>query len=523
MQIHFEEPPFMDDGRHELNPQTSLSLPLDAPALETTQDQDGNSEEILARLRSLSEYGDSYKDTQPSAELLVIRRIDGKLHFRAVDQYKHPLAEVPVKPRYRNKPAPVKTNTGAPDVDVRFTRPKHKKGAPLLHISMPLMSRGRMQVTTAPEAATEQPTATIHHTVVEQNKQRKGRRIRRWLAGLALVHTANTSGGGIDMAMDAFSDAKTVVEQEFPVYPGIPPDEKRAVGEVARTMQDLDDGNYGAIEARAAAFKEQNKDQFLPDAELKTFQSRIETARSHDEVIKVVNEFMHFYDKSAGAQSAGIKDVDAFSPDNIELKTFQKQALGVIDAYSFLPKKYVEKSDFDHLAFSGMIHGEDFEPGGHYDPTDKTIRIVSVGHLEDVINDVRDDAEDLTHHETAHAEDKELRNEHSKDAGLFDVAGYAVRWIIESPKDVSTYAAANRGTHNEPYAENAAGILSGENNMLAHPNDARRFSSDANKQLLAHLIDLDKEFPGFSDYVVVHGEVAKRSGPWPITLAKKIF
>lgn len=524
MRIHFEEPPFTDDGHHELNPQTSLSLPLDAPALETIQDQDGNSEEVLARMRSLSEHGTSYKDSQPSAELLVIRRADGKLHFRAVDHFKHPLVEIPVKPRYRNKHSEVKTATGAPDIDLQFTRPKHKKDAPTLHISLPALSRSRLQVTTASKVATEQPTAEIHQTVVEQNKQRKGRRIRRWLAGLALVHAANTSGGGIDMAMDALSDAGTVVEQEFPAHPGVSPDQKRAVGEVARTMQDLDDGNYEAIEARAAAFKEQNKDQFLPDTELNNFQSRVEAAQSHNEVVKVVNEFMHFYGKSAGAQAAGTKNVDPFDPANIELKTFQRQALGVIDAYSFLPKKYVEDSKFDRLSFSGTIHDENFDPEGHYDPGDKTIRIVSADHLEDIIDDARDNAEELTQHETAHAQDKESHDEpHSQDAGFSDVAGYAVRWVIEAPKDVSLYASANRGTHTEPYAESAAGILAGENNMLAHPDDARRFNSEANKQLLAHLVELDKEFPGISDYIVVHGEVAERGGPWPAMLAKKIF
>ncbi len=519
MEIYFEEPLPEDNGRHELDPDTALSIPLDAPALETIQDENGDPEDVIARVRSISEHGNSYQDGLPASELLVIRGAGGRLHFRAVDQFKHTIRELSASRRYRSKPTTIQTGTGAPNIDIQFTRPENKKGAPTLHISKPLTGSNRLRVTTAPEAATEELARTVRSTASQHNKQRKQRRIRRWLAGLALVHAANTSGGAIDIAEDIFSDAGTVVEQDVSIYQNGSPEEKQAVSEVARTMKDLDDHNYDAILQRAEAFKEQNKDQFMPDAKLKAFQSRIESAKSHDEIIKTVDEFMHFYGKTAGVQSTAAEHIDAFNPANISLDTFRAQTLGILDAYSFLPKKYVEESYFKKLVFSGALQADaGFEAAGHYELDKDIIRVVAT----DGLGHTRDEAEATTQHETAHAKDTHIQPfEESKDAEFSNYLGYALDWMIESPADVSPYAAANSGTHNEPYAESAEGVLSGENNLLAHPDNARRFSSDANKQLISYMIEFDQEFPGSSDYIVAHSGVIQRGGPWPVVLMNR--
>lgn len=490
---------------HNVKPNEFVSIPLDAAPLEVVENKDGTSTDILARIKANSIYSYLGKDT--STDLLVLRNEKGDISFEAVSPSGKRLSKHHQKVKYKNKPTTIKSDSSAPLIEVLFTPPQKGEKTATLYLGRPAFKTSSpVEILTATDAGTKSDVNENIYTKTNVNKLRKSRRklkIAAFALGMSLI---NNTGSAIDMALDPFNDAGVTVKEAFPFQS---PDKKAAVNHIAQIMQELDEGNIQGITARAEQFKQQNKDQLMPEAKVAEFQERIKSATSHDQVMHVLNEFMQFYGKHAAYRTSDIGDkAKAFNPQATSVDTLRDYAAGTVDAFSFLPKDHVKKAHFTHIQYASS--DEDTQAAGAYlDP-----EIVIIAHPMTLVNE-RKDAQETVLHEFAHAEDENLINEESHiEHSAYSMAPYAIRYFFDIPKDVSAYAAHNPGEHNnEQYAENNSYLLTGTGgNALAHPNNVRLFTSEANKKLLNELIRLEVKYPGISDYIIQHAGTGDKSG-----------
>ncbi len=498
---------------HQVGQHGYVRISSDAPALELPADAPDQDGEVLAFL-SADSGNNGYADFKPEARLAVVRSADGSINFRAETQYGYTLGESHPNNKPRSKLTKVTTPTGAPDVNVVFTAPHGKKGSQDLYIT-PVSSAGNfLRVITAPDAAEFSAPAQRISSILEQNSRKAAQKISRRVAGVVLAATivvggareANATGGFYDDLRDANDSAGTSLLNEF----GASPEAQR----VARTIQDLDDHNLTAIHARAEEFQRAYADQLMPESQIEDTQTRIESARSHQEVVAIIDEFMSYYGKTAGLQETANGRTAIFNTEAVSLHLLQQYALGAVDAYSIIPKESLEKADFGRYEFSGPVYlgAGSIDRAGEYDPNGETksIRIVVYDQVGGADAN-RTWAAHVSKHEYYHAVD-------FSDDGQFlsgprvsqeNPLQTNVRWLFDNPLEVSKYAAEE--SDSEKYAEaNAYAADLPARNRLAHPDTFRLFNSDANKKLLEALVGQERLTPGIIDWIVIHSGVADR-------------
>lgn len=347
-------------------------------------------------------------------------------------------------------------------------------------------------------------------------KQSLKLKVAKWMAGLCLMGAAVdatfSTGGVIDKVQDLRSDAGDFVHQTLH---SDNPETQAAIDRLAQTMHALDAHDTAAIDRLAGQFKEQYRDQLMPEATAQNFYTQIEQAKTHDDIQKVMDQFMQFYGKRADfllPDSSGdysTPSIDAFSQDRTPLATLKQYSLGIIDAYSYLPKRLIkEDANFDRLLFGTPIINKDdgrARESGEYHYNTHGLEDIRIA-VDPSIKDPRSWAAVAVLHETAHAQDMlDPHDTSGRELNDDELRHYTWQEMWDNPEYISDYAGANSaGTDltdvsSEDFAETRAYTLApGKLNRLFHPDDARYFKSLANQKSLMHLSVLEKQYPGIS-------------------------
>jgi len=392
-------------------------------------------------------------------------------------------------------------------------------------------------VSVAPDATLQTRDGSIYDVLDKANRgQRIAESIKgnaKLLLGVFAVYTALASGGLLDRAGEAFNNAHndTVTRlddaNDRSYWMRLPDsvrnenDEQyhQAVTRVATTMGDLDTHNSQNIDQRAAEFKKRNADQLMPAETVQSYRERLNQAKTPDEAMSVLNEFMGFYGKGAQFlmqdEDSDGKGASKFDP-NSSTEDVVWLAQQFINTFSYLPKGLVQLGQFDSVRFTGApsswstegFYSSDGKGSGtiNFPVLSRASRVFDAG--VNLLPDSMVDPANVPHnilHEFAHSFDwagtsLTFRGE-SDDEGEVT---YILRDIVQLPDQQSGYAASADPSVRmvERRAENFAAALDViDSNGLAHPDQWRAFISTANTNRLRVLVELEAMYPGFTDYL----------------------
>lgn len=515
---------------HMLQHAEYVSLPADAPAIETVRNKDGSESDVLAILNHDSG-NNTLQDYNPAAKLLVVRDKDGAISFRGADtrygsSVSHQIGqEQTPKQKYRRRPIGIDTGSGAPKVDIVYTAPAKKGDAPTIHIGRRHTgaSVGHdkfLKVATAAGIAREHPGEHLTNAT-EANRRRHSRIFRKWAAGAALVGAVasglNETGGAYDSIQDGRTNAGAAVTEYVEADTA---EERAAVGRVAEAMEALDKHDYARIQAEAHAFQERNTHDLMPEADAASYKYAVENAPDAETAMALLDAFMQNYGKHAAFDTQESIDFLPYDARSTSAETAQQYALGIIDFYHKQPKSLIAAGEYDTVLFSQPKPHEAGEPeaGGHYDGDNGAIRF----SMKDHGSDTRKSAAHTAAHEHAHSLEGYARADgatiavpHNSENRLnefnwFESAVYHAPEIVDKPQEASEYAAANGDR--EEFADEVAGLLvPGEANQLANPDNHRLFHSPANQRFLERAAWLEKSYAGITYYIANYAGTADRS------------
>jgi hypothetical protein len=371
------------------------------------------------------------------------------------------------------------------------------------------------------------------HPVRETNIQaeRRAKRSKRRLVevgavtvALALTGATAAAKWGYNELKDGGNDAATYVENTFHNGSNQVHDSEDAVGDssntdteqtttynkavsrVAQTMEDLDNHDYAAVVARSDKYRADHAEEFKSEKELQTFQKRLDSAKSTDQVVGVVNEFLKGYMSEARiatdiaadrAKSADFRDQAKTAGQKIidDLGHLPgpmvRGVLGYDKSLDFLPQNYDEALRFHGIEFSFQSHKNTL---GH-----------SVGGWDGArirLDDNKmpgNDIEKTLMHEFTHGvvdEGSVVDSANAGDGSLKTEALNIASHVVGKPLFTSEYATTSGP---EETAESGADIFVGK---LANPDNVLNFTSRANRTRLAVLIKLEEKYRGIIDYLI---------------------
>lgn len=355
-------------------------------------------------------------------------------------------------------------------------------------------------------------------------------RHHKFLAALALtgvMYGVGHSGGPIDRVDDHLQNAGDVVHStlddpdhtpiEQRTFDGIPftryPAEAQteikteekgrvdAIDRLAETMNDLDGHKYAAIQKRAAEFRSRHYADIMSASQKQQYLDEIQHDKDSAAVISSLDRFMAFYGKHAATVTESTDSIKAFNP-SIGTGNVKAVATQIVNAYSYLPKEFVHDAQFDAIEL-GSAGGDD-----EGDAAGTTIKLTvhhavfrQITHLSQHIPSMLSASKETSNiatplHELGHKESSEYSaDDPSVDAGYPQQLMY---WLLNKPHFVSKYSLVNRDEAGADTFSAAFDINQGP----THPDEARRFSSEANKAVLTDLYTAEVKFPGITDYLV---------------------
>ncbi|HSH56130.1 MAG TPA: hypothetical protein VK983_04905 [Candidatus Limnocylindrales bacterium] len=348
------------------------------------------------------------------------------------------------------------------------------------------------------------------------------------LAVAAGIYAIAHSGGGIDRAIDPFQDTTAVVEEawgtgdtplEERTFDNIPfseysPEaqdnfraEDEAVQDVAnrlsRTINDLDAHRTEAIQERAEAFRKAQGSNIMSDAAKEVHETAVREAENTDGVVNALDEFMSFFGKDAGLLQEDRGHMKAFDR-SVDVDATKETAREIMGAISYLPKQMVQEAPFESIKLagsSGMAMGQSHEGLTQelaIPVPSKTIRLTKpvLNALPDALQDPLKTKGHVLH-EIGHSQNtSEVHDEVVMD--LDEVIKGAAKDVIGRPEYVSQYATANM---DEEAAENFS-VAHDIEQGIEHPDEVRRFGSEANKKVLTELAASEEQYPGITDHLV---------------------
>lgn len=367
--------------------------------------------------------------------------------------------------------------------------------------------------------------------------KRKRKKFTKFVGGLALGYSIFHSGGAIDMAADGFNKAHDTVYEVVDPFPDYTPDtivdgiaikdypdpqhmldyfngRNDAPEAVAQLMDDLDGHRYDDVNERAEQFLAEHPGEILSGEQQAAILDGLKNAESINEINKVLTELGDFYGVSFSA-----------SPDDpgIDVSSARNTAQGIYDGLVRLPRSLISAAALDGIKISSREHdNHDLEGGaqGYYDGDDIILFAHSrTGELtlgaatfgtpgsQDTYSVRRAFLHELGHaiHSGVGAKfvDRDVVPRQGYGLEDFDFKNLGVDvlmgGILMYPEAPSTYSRTN---DHENAAENIASVIDNDRgSSLAHPDEARRFQSPANKAALKALIALEREIPGISYYL----------------------
>lgn len=362
--------------------------------------------------------------------------------------------------------------------------------------------------------------------------RRKWRKAKKIIAGVALGYSIFHSGGGVDATLDGLNDAHdTVYEANHMVHVGdkidgyVVKDQERAddfnegPNVVARTMDDLDGGRYDAIKKRAQEFMDLHKGEWLTDEQKDKLFQDIEVAESLQELESALEPVEELYELTF-----------VFSLDDpyFDLNDVKYTAKSICEGMLNLPKSLVRQvGGIKKIAVHSKTsdsHANGTSVTAYYNGGKSEITVLTKSRIADAVMSQGvpgiadgDGIRSSYLHELGHAlgmhgsikgMDKDVLHgesfEEATSVGLEDAVDigkdFVMGGLLNYPQAISTYSRANIYENN---AENIAGVIDPfRSNGLAHPDEARRYQSPANRAMLRALSDMEERIPGIADYLV---------------------
>lgn len=305
--------------------------------------------------------------------------------------------------------------------------------------------------------------------------------------------------------------------------------------ELARTMQDIDDGNLDAVKRRAEAYRDKTPSQLPSQALIEKTDKQISEANTNQEVVDALGGFMDFYDKDvdfftkeeAAEKNAktDFMEYGGFEPDTPVANT-KALAHAVVNGYKVLPKQFMEAMDFEKISFGG--ESPDYKG---YNDSESIVLGVSNSRMGEALSqanaNLAGNASDewFVLHELGHSEQADSLyfddfnfEDDAKQPDIIDQTKASIKDAIdiytENPDAPSAYAYAKGGVEKD--AEIFAGLMTpNEKDFkgIGTPRDATYFHSKSNRYMLSKLVQLQgdpdydlntsKDAP-FSDWLFAH-------------------
>jgi hypothetical protein len=376
-------------------------------------------------------------------------------------------------------------------------------------------------------------TGNAHEDAEYEKKNRRRKKLAKTVGAVAIAYSVFSSGGAVDSIADGFNRAHDTVNDVSNIYTldskidgvrfGDMPNAETYIAQinrpsevVAKIMDDLDGHRYADIRTRSQEYTASHSGEFVPEELLETTKNGVNESKSVAEVLESVGSFGNYY---------GITFRVSTSAGEVSTAEARNTAEGVIDALSELPRSLVhDAAQLENITITAFgdpsSERESSSLEGQYSNSKNEIRIhAQRGAVESLkgiatIPGVQSDfsVKGVFLHEFGHALDEKSRIESGRagvainrdNNGSLNVKETAIDFIRGGiamyPESISTYARTNPEEH---AAENIAGILDVDrSDGIAHPDEARRFNSPANKDMLRTLISLEQVSPGIADYLV---------------------
>jgi hypothetical protein len=373
----------------------------------------------------------------------------------------------------------------------------------------------------------------VHEDAVYEKKNRRRKKLAKTVGAVAIAYSVFSSGGTVDSIADGFNRAHDTVNDVSNIYTldskidgirfGDMPNAETYIAQmnrpsevVAKVMDDLDGHRYADIRMRSQEYIANHGDEFVPEELLEATKNEINESKSVAEVLDSVDILGDYYGITFRVSTGAGEVSTAEARNTIE---------GVVDALSELPRSLIhDVAQLENVTITAFedpsSERESSSLEGQYSSSKNEIRIhAQRGMVENLkgiatIPGVQSDfsVKGVFLHEFGHALDEKTRIE-SGNAGVaidrdnngsLSVKETAIDFIRGGiamyPESISTYARTNPEEH---AAENIAGILDVDrSDGIAHPDEARRFNSPANKDMLRTLVSLERVSPGIADYLV---------------------
>ncbi len=331
----------------------------------------------------------------------------------------------------------------------------------------------------------------------------------------ALVLEQDVAVNEMPLTLDGiqFSDYPVEAQQEFSQEYG---DKHEAAvlarDAVAQTMSDLDNHNTEQIALRAATFEKEHTADFLSEEKVQATHEAIDAAGSNQEVAEALQSATGFYGKEVSLDP---------SMTDLSDTTLKDNAHAVLNVLAKQPKSLATEAQFNTVVFTTLesMSSRDSHAGmtaGVYSPSNETITIGiahEFGQRAVEVTNIHGPSvlgggatrEHIFAHEWGHA--LQASSEYGKiygykgentPSGADSMTTYALRELVQMPDDHSMYGAS--GGPNEDEAEVYGALLDGGNGIV-HPDEARRFGSQANSESLRVLMRLEEALPGITDYL----------------------
>lgn len=357
--------------------------------------------------------------------------------------------------------------------------------------------------------------------------------VKNVVGGFLVARSILLPGGAIDDVLDRFHHASNSLggEMQGDVDPdtvmdgvrvGDHPDwladeqeivdeHNSAVERVRTVMGALDEHDDARVQELAGEFKEAYGDQLIGEERVNEILRDIESSDSASATIRIIGDFLRFYDKEVGFYEDNT--IDSFN--NNDLKG---TARNIIAAYQLLPRDLLASARFDSVLLTEPEHGiagsalsSIAGAAAMYTGYDLVINVNDAvtrtgreAH-DFMVPDRFENAEQvrIILHETGHSMDDELHDElfysdrsDEEEQKMNFSPSFFLTYIIGHPNRSTFYGS---GMEREDYADTVSHVLDPE--FIDHPDFVRFFTSEASEREMRILIQLEEEYPGITAYL----------------------
>lgn len=390
-----------------------------------------------------------------------------------------------------------------------------------------------------------------------ERRERLKKRIPVWgrrILVAAGLYSSIASGGLIDKAVDPFQDARSHVDavlvvpeakaparldginlEDFPIKAqqemqasaqAKHDEAQKAKDSIAQTMEDLDSHQVDGIMQRSEEFKARYKDQLFGEERAQELIDSIGSADSLDSARQKVEEFLSFY---------GIKfkynSQELSAADEAVVKAYMQD---LVRAFAPLPKDLVvfgldepgsqslRVKEFEFTSVASLNKGEQSGGAemGKYDQLNHKIVIGIPSHGLDLAARINktamptsfgggnQDPKSRILHELGHAiSPRELLGSNYTGNVTGISPAFAMHELTATLEYQSNYG--QFGGPDEEWAEAATYDLDVTKGPT-HPDESRKFNSQANNTRLKQLQQIEERFSGYVDYVAANGAVSRQ-------------